>query len=99
MDLFEKFIKHGRDDVRFTVVRAVDPGLVHIYHPIVCDETLSEAQLIMCRGTRAASIAGGRAWARKLLNDPVLLNAGWNNPQVTTENSILQSSSTIPSPT
>ncbi|OQV14696.1 Chondroitin sulfate synthase 1 [Hypsibius exemplaris] len=78
VDLFERFIKHGEGDTRFTVFRAVDPGLVHIYHPIICDAALSDAQLVMCLGTRAASVSGGRTLARSLLNDTEMLNAGWS---------------------
>ena len=36
-----------------TVFRAVDPGLIHIYHEVICDKNLSEKQLTMCFSSKA----------------------------------------------
>uniref|UniRef100_A0A1I7U4N2 Hexosyltransferase n=3 Tax=Caenorhabditis tropicalis TaxID=1561998 RepID=A0A1I7U4N2_9PELO len=53
VDLFEKAIKNGR----LRVIRSPEPGLVHIYHPIHCDENMPTAQKDMCHGSKAASLA------------------------------------------
>ena len=39
------------------IVRSVDTGLIHVYHPIECVDNLGAAQKIMCLGTKA-NIAG-----------------------------------------
>lgn len=38
------------------VFRAPDPTLIHIYHDIYCDKTLSESQYTMCLGTKANTL-------------------------------------------
>ncbi|VDN02638.1 unnamed protein product [Thelazia callipaeda] len=52
VDLFEKCV---RSPLR--IMRAPDPGLVHIYHSMSCSETLPEKQYIMCSSSKAASLA------------------------------------------
>ncbi|KJH51102.1 chondroitin N-acetylgalactosaminyltransferase [Dictyocaulus viviparus] len=53
VDLFEKVVKHGR----LRIIRSPEPGLVHIYHPIHCPESMPQAQRQMCHGSKAASLA------------------------------------------
>lgn len=36
-----------------SIFRAPDPTLIHIYHDIYCDKTLTESQYLMCLGTKA----------------------------------------------
>ncbi|VDK62771.1 unnamed protein product, partial [Cylicostephanus goldi] len=43
VDLFEKAVKRG-----LRIIRSPEPGLVHIYHPIHCPETMPQAQRNMC---------------------------------------------------
>uniref|UniRef100_T1J359 Hexosyltransferase n=1 Tax=Strigamia maritima TaxID=126957 RepID=T1J359_STRMM len=43
VDLYEKIVKSN-----LTIFRAVDPGLIHIYHKIECDSKLSKEQMTMC---------------------------------------------------
>lgn len=50
VDLYAKFLTSN-----LTVFRAIDPGLVHIFHPIVCDPNLEPAQYKMCLGSKASS--------------------------------------------
>lgn len=50
MDLFEKFITAPTN---VSVLRTVDPNLVHIFHIVDCDSSLDIARLIMCRNTRS----------------------------------------------
>lgn len=53
VDLFEKAVKSPSH----RVIRAPEPGLVHIYHPIHCDPSMPQAQLAMCQGSKAASLS------------------------------------------
>lgn len=39
-----------------SIFRAPDPTLVHIYHEIYCDKSLSESQYAMCLGTKANTL-------------------------------------------
>lgn len=39
-----------------SIFRAPDPTLVHIYHDIHCDKSLSESQYTMCLGTKANTL-------------------------------------------
>jgi chondroitin sulfate synthase len=50
VDLFEKFVSIAAN---FSVFRAVDPELVHVFHIVDCDPKLDDVQLSMCRGSRA----------------------------------------------
>uniref|UniRef100_A0A915ADX7 Hexosyltransferase n=1 Tax=Parascaris univalens TaxID=6257 RepID=A0A915ADX7_PARUN len=52
VDLFEKCV---RSPLR--ILRAPDPGLVHIYHTVRCADSMPEAQYTMCIGSKAASLA------------------------------------------
>ncbi|CAJ0576077.1 unnamed protein product, partial [Mesorhabditis spiculigera] len=53
VDFFERCLKLPN----LRIMRAPEPGLVHIYHPIVCDPALPETQKNMCTGSKAASLA------------------------------------------
>ena len=47
------------------VFRAPDPDLVHVFHPIACDDSkLTDKQKKMCVGTRAGTYASQRRLAR-----------------------------------
>ncbi|XP_078599027.1 chondroitin sulfate synthase 3-like [Branchiostoma floridae x Branchiostoma japonicum] len=48
LSLFDKFVKS-----KMETFRAVDPGLVHVYHPIHCDPNLPTIQYNMCIGSKA----------------------------------------------
>jgi chondroitin sulfate synthase len=50
VDLFDKFVSVAAN---FSVFRAADPHLVHVFHIVDCDPKLDDAQLSMCRGSRA----------------------------------------------
>lgn len=56
----------GFEDVTFydtviksnlTIVRTVDPNLIHVYHPVDCDNNLGIAQKSMCLGTQTSTLA------------------------------------------
>lgn len=68
VDLYEKFIASN-----ITVFRAVDVGLVHVFHKIECDPKLADEQMIMCLGSKATSIASQRQLARLILRNKALL--------------------------
>ncbi|KAJ9588123.1 hypothetical protein L9F63_018514 [Diploptera punctata] len=50
VDLFDKFVSVLSN---FSVFRAADPHLVHVFHIVDCDPKLEEVQLSMCKGSRA----------------------------------------------
>ena len=58
VDLYEKFVASN-----LTIFRAVDPGLVHVFHRIECDSSLSDEQMIMCLGSKSTSISSQRVLA------------------------------------
>ncbi|XP_065194288.1 chondroitin sulfate N-acetylgalactosaminyltransferase 1-like [Sycon ciliatum] len=51
--LYRKFIAQRK----VQVMRAVDPGLFHIFHEKVCDKTLNAEQMRMCQGTKGVNEA------------------------------------------
>ncbi|XP_001638185.2 chondroitin sulfate synthase 1 [Nematostella vectensis] len=64
VDLYEKFIKH--DEI--SVFRSADPGLVHIYHPVVCDANLVDRQLQMCHASKASGFASQTSVLKALIS-------------------------------
>lgn len=51
VDFYEKVIKS-----KMTFMRTPDPGLVHIFHKIECDDNLKDTQKLMCLGTKASML-------------------------------------------
>jgi len=68
VDLFEKFIKSN-----ITIFRTVDPGLVHVFHRIECDSSLSDEQMIMCLGSKSTSISSQRVLANLIFERKINL--------------------------
>ena len=64
VDLYEKFIKH--DEIR--VFRGADPGLVHVYHPVICDPELVDRQYTMCQGSKSSGFASQLSMVKALLS-------------------------------
>ena len=71
----------GKEDVKLyssfvsynvSIFRAVDPGLVHVYHPIYCDKLLEKTQYDMCLGSKAATYGCRRHLAAIVYNTPKL---------------------------
>ncbi|PNF22984.1 hypothetical protein B7P43_G10389 [Cryptotermes secundus] len=50
VNLFDKFVSVAAN---FSVFRAADPQLVHVFHIVDCDPKLDDVQFSMCRGSRA----------------------------------------------
>lgn len=51
VNFYESVIK-----LKISFFRAPDPGLVHIFHKIECDEGLQDTQKTMCLGTKASML-------------------------------------------
>lgn len=68
VDLFGKFLESN-----LTIFRASDPGIVHVYHEIVCDPNLPPNQLVMCLGTKSSSYASTHQMAAKVLQTKEIL--------------------------
>ena len=56
VDLYERYVSSSN----YEVFRAIDPGLVHIYHNIECAKELPEKQLKMCFDSKAGTFASQR---------------------------------------
>ena len=68
VDLYTKFIEY-----EYSVFRAVDPGMTHIFHAIQCSSNLEEAQMVMCVNSKAASYASRRLLANSIYSNPEIL--------------------------
>ncbi|XP_076039998.1 chondroitin sulfate synthase [Oratosquilla oratoria] len=68
VDLFDKVLK---SNVR--VMRAADPGLIHIFHLVECDPALEPSQYQMCLGTRFSTYASLSTVSRLVLNHPYVI--------------------------
>ena len=64
VDLFEKFVAHPGIEV----LRAADPGLIHVYHKINCDPNLAAIQLTQCQSSKASILASQKSLVRTLLS-------------------------------
>jgi len=62
--LFDKFVHHPEVEV----FRAVDPGVIHVYHRKDCDPKLSVTQYKHCQGSKAAILASQKSLVRALLS-------------------------------
>nr|APX55177.1 chondroitin sulfate synthase-1 [Pinctada fucata] len=69
VDLYTKFAES-----RVRIFRAVDPDLVHAFHPITCDSSLNEAQSVMCIGSKASSYASTKYLAKLVKSIPQIMN-------------------------
>lgn len=56
------------------MIRAPDPSLVHIFHPIECDKGLDEAQYKMCLGTKANTLGSYRNVEFNIINNKSILD-------------------------
>ncbi len=65
VDLVDRFISRN-----MSVFRAVDTGLVHIFHSISCDPTLDPAQYQMCLGSKAHSFSSDKNLASMIRATP-----------------------------
>ncbi|GFS14987.1 hexosyltransferase [Elysia marginata] len=65
VDLYTKFIEY-----EYSIFRAVDPGMTHIFHAIQCSSNLEEAQMVMCVNSKAMSYASTRLLANSIYSNP-----------------------------
>lgn len=57
-----------------SVFRAPDPTLIHIYHDIYCDKSLSEAQYTMCLGTKANTLGSFKHIQSIFMNNQTIID-------------------------
>ena len=69
VDLYTRVLRSN-----LTVFRAVDPGMVHIFHPIVCDPQLEQAQYKMCLGSRVSTFGSLIRLSDIVYNTPEILH-------------------------
>ncbi|GAB6032439.1 Chondroitin sulfate synthase 1 [Chamberlinius hualienensis] len=70
VDLYDKVLRS-----ELVAFRAIDPGLVHVFHTIECDEKLSPTQLAMCQGSKASSYASIETLSKMIYNKPELIQS------------------------
>jgi chondroitin sulfate synthase len=80
VDLFDKFVSVAAN---FSVFRAADPQLTHVFHIVDCDPKLDDAQLSMCRGSRADTYGSVLTLAQYIYNrkDQIFKFAKYRNRQ------------------
>lgn len=66
--LFEKFVQSN-----ISIFRAVDKGLVHVFHPVYCDKNLDVTQYQMCVGTRTNTFGSTKHMTIYIFNHQELL--------------------------
>ncbi|XP_078352379.1 chondroitin sulfate synthase 3-like [Oculina patagonica] len=64
VDLYERFVNH----TEIEVFRAADPGLIHVYHRVICDSNLPARQLFLCQGSKASRRASQKSLIRAMLS-------------------------------
>jgi chondroitin sulfate synthase len=80
VDLFDKFVSTAAN---FSVFRAVDPQLVHVFHIVDCDTKLDDVQHLMCMGSRADTYGSVPQLAKYIYNhkDQILKFAKYRKHQ------------------
>lgn len=53
-------IQKPLNKLNLCVFRSPDPSLIHVFHPIYCDQNLDESQYNMCIGTKANTLGSYR---------------------------------------
>ncbi len=56
VDLYERYVSNPK----YEVFRAIDPGLVHVYHEVTCAKDLPAKQLSMCYDSKAGTYGSQR---------------------------------------
>lgn len=64
VDLYAKVVRSN-----LTVLRAADPGIVHIFHPITCSPELEDLQYEMCWGSKLSSLSSQKSLAKIILSN------------------------------
>jgi len=91
----------GREDVdlverllarNISVFRAVDPGLVHVFHAKHCDPGLEPARYQMCLGSKASSLASLQTLSNYVRQTPEIYHRADTN----SDNSDLDLPATVP---
>ena len=64
MDLYERFVNLTEVEL----FRAADPGLIHVYHPVICDPNLPARQQSLCQGSKSSGRASRKSLVRAMLS-------------------------------
>ncbi|KFM68678.1 Chondroitin sulfate synthase 1, partial [Stegodyphus mimosarum] len=64
VDLYSKVVRSN-----LTTLRAADPGIVHIFHPVSCSPELEDLQYEMCWGSKLSSLASQKTLAKIILSN------------------------------
>lgn len=56
------------------IFRSPDPTLIHIYHPIICDKNLDEAQYKMCFGSKANTLSNFKFIENIFMNNRIIID-------------------------
>ena len=83
VQLFEKFVGSDR-----RILRAVDVGMVHVFHAITCDPSLEAAQYQMCLGTKAATYGATEQLAQIVYSKPQILTRNEKKMQREKDNEV-----------
>lgn len=65
-------IQKPMNKINLSVFRSPDPSLIHIFHPIYCDQNLDESQYNMCIGTKANTLGSYRRIETTLLRNQTI---------------------------
>ncbi|XP_069105855.1 chondroitin sulfate synthase 1-like [Argopecten irradians] len=90
-DLYCKFC-----DSNLTVFRTIDPDLVHIFHPFMCDTELTKTQFEMCLGSQAQTFGSVNKLANIVYKQPDIFDR--KLPEKGRESVILETTSLPPTP-
>ncbi|CAN8005511.1 unnamed protein product [Ixodes hexagonus] len=70
VDLYDRVVASN-----LTVVRAPDPGLIHVFHPVECSASLSRTQYEMCLGSKWNSVGSEQTLAALIAENHLKLLA------------------------
>lgn len=68
VDLYARF-----SGSNITVFRAIDPGMIHAFHPVICDPNVDPAQYQMCIGSKSSTYASQKQLASIIRGMPEVL--------------------------
>lgn len=70
VDFYNRFVANSS----YSIMRAPDLGLIHIYHENDCDGSLNPVQYHMCLGTKFSNLASSKKMAEYLIKNKVILD-------------------------
>ncbi|CAG2229701.1 CHSY [Mytilus edulis] len=67
--LYKKFVESN-----LTICRSIDPGMVHVFHQVICDTNLKKDQYNMCKGTEKNTFGSQRQISNIVFSIPDISN-------------------------